>query len=128
MTARAAAKAPEPAILALTPRSGPEPVHEVVSTAFFGVHSWSPPVPPPVVVAPKPPPKPTAPPMPFTYLGKMLDGGVWEAYLARGDETFVVREHGAVDANYRVETIAPPTMTITYLPLKQTQTLSIGDQ
>ena len=126
-TTRTVVNFPEPAILALTPRGSPEPVREVVSAAFFGVHSWGPPPPPPVVAAPRPPPKPTAPPLPFTYLGKMLDGGVWEAYLARGDETFVVREHAAVDANYRVETIAPPTMTIIYLPLKQTQTLSIGD-
>ena len=127
-TARTASKLPEPAIQVLVPRGAPEPARDVVSAALFGSHSWSPPPPPPIVVAPQPPPKPTAPALPFAYLGKMFDTGVWEAYLSRGDETFVVREHGVIDANYRVETIAPPTMTIVYLPLMQTQTLSIGDQ
>lgn len=127
-TARAAAMLPEPVILTLTPRGGALLEPDVVSTTSFGKHSWNPPPPPPVVIVPAPPPKPTAPPLPFTYLGKMLDAGVWEAYLARGEETFVVREHGVVDANYRVETIAPPTMTIIYVPLKQMQTLSIGDE
>ncbi len=80
---------------------------------------------PPVVVAP--PPKPTAPPLPFTYLGKKQENGKWEAYLARGGDTYVVREHSMIDSTYRAEAITPTTVTITYLPLKQVQKLAIGE-
>ena len=98
--------------------------------ALFGSHNWTPPPPPPppaprVVVAP--PPKPTAPPLPFTYIGKKLENGNWEAYLARGTETYIVHNKTMIDDTYRAEMIVPPNLTITYLPLKQVQTLTIGD-
>jgi hypothetical protein len=40
---------------------------------------------------PPPPPPPSAPPLPFTFIGKSLENGVWEVYLARGDRTYIVR-------------------------------------
>jgi hypothetical protein len=98
--------------------------------ALFGAHSWAPPPPPPPPPAPvvvKAPPKPTAPPLPFTYIGKKEEGGRWEVYLARGADTFIVRDKTQIDDAYRAERIAPPNLTITYLPLKQVQTLIIGD-
>lgn len=125
-TARTAPGRAAPAIHLLRPRVQPTEADDA-EEAMFASHNWSPPPPPPVVVKQAPPPKPTAPALPFTYLGKMLDAGKWEAYLSRGEETFVVREHSAIDANYRAETILPPVLTITYLPLKQTQTMSIGE-
>ncbi|MDB5991300.1 MAG: hypothetical protein JWQ10_2703 [Herbaspirillum sp.] len=94
---------------------------------LFGVQSWTPPPPPPIKVNAGPPPKPVAPPLPFTYLGKKLENGTWEAYLARGNDTYVVREQNMIDKMYRAESIRPPTLTITYLPLKQIQTLTIGE-
>lgn len=98
--------------------------------ALFGTHSWTPPpppAPPPPRVVVKPPPKPTAPPLPFTYIGKKLENGHWEAYLARGAETYIVRDKTVIDDTYRAEMVAPPNLTITFLPLKQVQTLTIGD-
>lgn len=68
----------------------------------------------------------TAPPLSYTYMGKKMEDGQWEVYLARGNQTFIVREQMTLDYNYRVETIKPPIMTLTYLPLKQEQTLTIG--
>lgn len=90
----------------------------------FGVQNWTPPPPPP----PKPPPPapPTAPPLPFTYLGKVLENGVWEVFLARGSETLIVRNAMVIDGVYRIDAIAPPSMTMTYLPLKQVQQINIG--
>ena len=91
----------------------------------FAHQDWTPPPPPPA--APPPPPPPTAPPLPFTFLGKSVGGGAWEIYLARGDRTYVVRDKGAViDGTYRVDAIAPPVLTLTYLPLNQVQQLNIG--
>lgn len=76
--------------------------------------------PPPV------PPAPTAPPLPFTVLGKGIADGAYEVYLARGDRTYVIHAGTVIDGMYRFDTIAPPTLTVTYLPLKQVQQLNIG--
>jgi hypothetical protein len=64
--------------------------------------------------------------LPFTYLGKAVGEGAWEVYLARGDKTYIVRTKTVVDGIYRVDAIAPPTLTFTYLPLNQVQQLNIG--
>jgi hypothetical protein len=92
--------------------------------APFGRHDWTPPPPPPQPAPPPPPP--TAPPLPFTFIGKSVADGVWEVYLARGERTYVVHDKETIDGAYRVDAIAPPVMTLTYLPLKQIQQLNIG--
>ena len=91
--------------------------------AVFGRQDWTPPPPPP---APAPPPPPSAPPLPFTFIGKSVADGAWEVYLARGDRTYVVRDKAVIDGTYRVDAIAPPVLTLTYLPLNQVQQLNIG--
>jgi len=90
---------------------------------LFSSKSW---VPPPVKAKPGPPPAPVAPPLPFTYLGKQAAGGHLEVYLAQGDRVIVAREQMLIDGTYRVESIKPPTLSLTYLPLKQIQQISIG--
>jgi hypothetical protein len=72
------------------------------------------------------PPPPSAPPLPFTYIGKSVGDGAWEVYLARGDLTYLVRERSVLDGAWRVDRIAPPTLTLTYLPLNQVVQLNIG--
>lgn len=91
---------------------------------LFSSHSWTPPPPPPP--PPAPPPKPTAPPLPFSFIGKKVEDGKWEVYLAHGDQTYVVREKSVLEGVYRVETIKPPVISFLYLPLKETQILTIG--
>lgn len=90
----------------------------------FGRQDWTPPPPPPAPAPPPPPP--SAPPLPFTFIGKSLQDGVWEIYLARGDRTHLVRENTVIDGMYRVDAIKPPVLTLTYLPLNQVQQLNIG--
>lgn len=92
--------------------------------SVFAAQNWTPPPPPPP--KPGPPPPPVAPPLPFTYLGKVLENGVWEVFLARGSETLIVRQQMVLDGAYRIDTIAPPSMTMTYLPLNQVQQINIG--
>jgi hypothetical protein len=94
----------------------------------FAHQDWTPPPPPPPPPQPAPPPPPpTAPPLPFTFIGKSVGDGVWEVYLARGARTYVVREKGdVIDGTYRVDAIVPPVLTLTYLPLNQVQQLNIG--
>lgn len=94
---------------------------------LFARLSWSPP-PPPVTAQPMPPVvAPTAPALPFTFIGKKLDDGVWEVYLAQGEKSYVLREGSLIDSTYRIEKIAPPNLSLTYLPLGQTQNLPIGE-
>lgn len=121
------APAPQPEARVLVPRdqlvtSGQRaPVRDL-----FSQHSWTPPSPKikPVVL---PEPVPTAPPLPFAYLGKKLEGGHWEVYLGQGDKTLVVREGQVLEGLYRVGSIKPPQMELMYLPLGQAQNLSIGE-
>ena len=121
-----------PAILALLPRS--EVAGEEGETfggadgaaAVFQSQNWTPPPPKMAAVAPPPPSPPMAPPLPYVYLGKVAADGAWEVFLSRADKTYIVRAHTVIDGAYKVVTIAPPVMTLTYLPLNQVQQLNIG--
>ncbi|MHA4870336.1 hypothetical protein ACXZ1M_21820 [Duganella sp. PWIR1] len=118
------------AILPLIPRA--QLVGESGEASFasgegvFMGQNWNPPPPPPPPASNAPPPPPMAPPMPFTYIGKALADGAWEVFLARGDKTYSVRAQSVIDGTYRVEKIAPPQMSLTYLPLNQQQQMNIG--
>lgn len=120
----------ETVILHLTPRA--ELVGEAGDATFaqgegvFGGQNWNPPPPPPPPPSNAPPPAPVAPPLPFIYIGKAVADGAWEVYLARGDKTYSARLQTVIDGAYRVERIAPPLMTVTYLPLNQQQQMNIG--
>lgn len=127
----AAADAPVQQILALTPRTvligDGDDGFQQSGAGPFAHQDWTPPPPPPPSSAALAPPPPSAPPLPFTFIGKSVGGGAWEIYLSRGERTYVVRDKGAVlDGTYRVESIAPPVLTLTYLPLNQQQQLNIG--
>lgn len=75
---------------------------------------------------PPPPPPPVAPPVPFTFYGKVLgDGGV-QAVLQQGEETIVAKVGDVVQTDYRVDAIEGDRLNLTYLPLKQKQVLVMG--
>lgn len=87
----------------------------------FAPQSWTPPPPPPPENL-----KPTAPPLPFNVIGKKLQDGEWQVFLANQDRVYVVKDKDVLDGVYRTDSITPPTLTLTYLPLKIQQTLAIG--
>lgn len=97
--------------------------------ALFGAHSWAP---PPAAAGAGaaaragPPPKPKAPPLPFTYIGKLVDGGKVTVFLAQGERNHVVSTGAVIDDRYRVDRISDAEITLTYLPLKEQQKLPIG--
>jgi len=124
---RAAAK-PEPAIARLVPRALLlEDDAGADEHALFARQDWTPPPPPPPkALPPPPPPPPTAPPLPFTVIGKSLEDGKWEVYLANGERTHAAAVGAVLDGTWRIDRIAPPLMTLTYLPLNQVQQLNIG--
>jgi hypothetical protein len=120
-----AAKGGEPVILALAARSDAKG-DTADGAGPFGNRDWNPPPPPPSTQQAAPPPPPSAPPLPFTFVGKAASEGQWEVFLARADKTYIVRTNMVIDGTYRVDAIAPPTLTLTYLPLNQVQQLNIG--
>ncbi|MBN8455494.1 hypothetical protein [Accumulibacter sp.] len=112
-------------VAALIPRDQliPTAGDDQATRDLFPSLSWTP---PPPKELPLPKAKPVAPPIPFAYLGKKLEGGQWEVYLGRGDEVLIVREGMDLAGTYQVKSIKPPTLTLLYLPLKQLQTVAIG--
>jgi hypothetical protein len=79
----------------------------------------------PAAAGPAPPP--TAPPLPFTFMGKLLSGPEAKVFLTLGDRNLVLREGDTVDATYRVEKIAEGAITLVYLPLDERQTIITGE-
>lgn len=127
-----AATAPEPAISRESDEALPKlSLERLDRTAMaepaadlFSAKSW--------YVPPTPhkftePPAPTAPSLPFTYLGKMEEEpGKWVVYLAEGEAVHPVRPGDVIEGAYRVEGIAGGQITLLYLPLSIRQTLATG--
>lgn len=95
---------------------------------LFATLNWKPPPPPPprpVAAAPAPPPR--APALPYRYLGRMEDEGRVVVFLAEGNQPVprLVRQ-GDLLLNHRVDEITPQGMSLTYLPLNETQRLLFG--
>lgn len=68
----------------------------------------------------------SAPPLPFTYLGRMLAGTDNAVFLVQGERSLVLREGDTIDALYRVERIEAGAVTLVYLPLNERQRLTTG--
>ncbi|HMC13337.1 MAG TPA: hypothetical protein VKG67_03235 [Gallionellaceae bacterium] len=90
---------------------------------LFAAKSWY--VPPP---SPKGRQQPSAPPVPFVYIGMMVENGSGAiVFLGQQDRVYAVKEGDSIEANYRVDEIKAPVMILTYLPLGVKQTLQIGE-
>jgi len=95
----------------------------------FAGKSWyvPPPPPPPQMVTVTEPTKPTAPPLPFGYMGRMQEeGGQTVVYLTQGARAYSVKQGDTLDGTYRVDDISRSQIALTYLPLDIRQTLDIG--
>lgn len=90
----------------------------VAAANIFRTQSWLPPPPPP----PKPPP-PKAPPLPFVYLGQILEGEQISVFLGHQQRTLIVHSGDTIDGTYRIESISPTSATFLYLPLGEQQQL-----
>lgn len=75
-----------------------------------------------------PPPAPTAPPLPFAYLGKLIDGDKLEVFIAHGDEHYSVEPGKTIDGRYKVDKVTARAVTFIYLPLGTRQSLQIPAQ
>lgn len=74
----------------------------------------------PAVVAP------TAPPLPFTFVGSIERGGRRTVMLMEGEELHLVGARERIGDRYRVERVTPTQIEFTYLPMQQRQVLDTG--
>jgi hypothetical protein len=98
---------------------------------LFAAHSWyvAPPPPPPAPVVYQPPPAPTAPPLPFAFMGSFrTDSGGAIYYLTAGDRVYDVKVGDTLDNTYSVDGVKSGQLLLTYMPLKIQQSLAVGDQ
>jgi hypothetical protein len=111
--------------------------HRVVDPSaagsLFAVHSWyvappPPPTPPPVDTLPAEPVKPTAPPLPFTYMGSYAPSGAKPVFfLTEGDRVYDVHVGDTLDGGtYTVDSFSNGQLVLTYKPLNQQQQLTTG--
>lgn len=121
-SAGAAAATPQEKLAALRAPVSTEAAHDP-----FTASSWLPP--PPVVVPTLPdtrPAPPSAPPVPFTYVGEQdAKAAKPHVFLSNGDQLLIVSPGDVIDGQYRVESVSESNVVLTYLPLNQVQVVSI---
>ena len=104
------------------------------AAALFAVHSWYVPPPPPPTPSVPPasaaslaPPIPTAPPLPFQYMGSYTPHGETPVFfLTRGDRVYDVRVGDTLDGTYSIDSFNGTQLLLTYKPLNIQQQLTAG--
>lgn len=69
---------------------------------------------------------PTAPPLPFQFVGRLHDRSDLQVFLQNGEKIYVVRKGDVIDETWRIERISDKELSLVYLPLRLAQTLSVG--
>jgi hypothetical protein len=130
-------KSPVPPARALLTRLTNRVAEATAADALFASHSWyvPPPAPPPlaapVVSAEQAavPKTPSAPPLPFSYMGSYRpDGAAPVFFLTHGDRVYNVRIGDTLDNNYTVDSLSNGQLVFTYKPLDIKQQLSVEGQ
>ncbi|MFG0398089.1 hypothetical protein [Pseudomonas sp. zjy_11] len=117
-----------PIVGAGLPAKGPEQA----SRDLFPTQQWTKPkalatvIEQPVVAAPVLAPAPTAPALPFEFIGRMGDRDDLQVFLQSGEKLYVVRQGDVIEDTYRLDRVSASELNLVYLPLHQSQTLSVG--
>ncbi|MFP3443884.1 hypothetical protein [Pseudomonas sp. SIMBA_067] len=80
----------------------------------------------PVAVAPIVAAAPTAPELPFQFIGRMGNDNDLQIFLQSGEKLYVVRQGDVIEDTYRLDRVSASELSLVYLPLHQSQTLSVG--
>lgn len=80
----------------------------------------------PVNAAPVAPAAPTAPDLPFQFIGRMGERDDLQIFLQSGEKLYVVRQGDVIEDTYRLDRVSASELHLVYLPLHQSQTLSVG--
>lgn len=70
-----------------------------------------------------PPPLPSAPSLPFTFIGRMVDGNEVILFLSKNGRQYTVKANDVLDDTYRLDKITDSDAVLTYLPMNIQQTL-----
>ena len=134
--AHVASAGPGPTVSVPLARTLEQLAHRVVEGSgagtLFAAHSWyvappPPPPPPPVQSAPVEPPKPTAPPLPYQYIGSYTPEGQKPVlFLSKGDRVFDVHVGDTLEDTYTVDGFNKSQILLTYKPLNIQQQLIVG--
>lgn len=126
---RKSATSPDPvepkSILPILVHSG-EKTGEVPVSNLFETHSWY--VPPPApksAAAAEPPPKPTAPAVPYAYIGKLEDTPDGTLFmLTANNKVYTVKQGDVIDRVWKLEKEDTASLHFTYIPLALPKALS----
>ena len=70
---------------------------------------------------------PSAPPLPFAFMGRMVEAERLTVFLVKGERVYLASEGDVIDDIYKLEKIEPGQLTLLYLPLNAVQTLAVGE-
>lgn len=113
-------------------RTAPDKVH---ASGLFQSRSWYSPAPSQQVgissiksaaglsAASRSPPPPSAPQLPFIFIGRMIDGDVVTLFLTGNNQLYSAKLNDILDGAYRVDKIAEKSAVLTYLPMNIQQEL-----
>jgi hypothetical protein len=104
-------------------------VDQTASGSLFAAHSWytPPPPPPPPAAVVTTPAVPTAPPLPYQFIGSYKpDGQAPVFFLTSGDRVYDVHVGDTLDSNYSVDSFDNGQLVLTYKPLNIKQQLLAG--
>jgi hypothetical protein len=93
----------------------------------FATATLSPPPPPQqrAAAARLPAAVPAMPPLPFRYVGRLLDKGKREVLLMRGEHLFSIAAGDKIGDEYLVDHVGDSSIRFTYLPLKMKQNMQL---
>lgn len=122
--------APVPEAASIDLDALPRPVSADVKDDLFYIPPPPAPPPPPRTAAkqaetPPPPPKPTAPPLPFKFLGRLVDKGSTVVFVSHNGVGLNLRQGDVAGDVYRVERITPTEVVFLYEPLGEKQVLQL---
>lgn len=86
------------------------------------------PVSPASRVVETPPPKPTAPPLPFTFMGRLVDKGATTVFVGHNGQSLSLKQGDSAANVYRVEQITETEIVFVYEPLAERQVLAMGTE
>jgi hypothetical protein len=103
-------------------------VDAAAAQSLFASHTWyvAPPPPPPPPQAAAVLVIPTAPPLPFSYMGSYRpDGAQTVFFLTQKDRVYEVRIGDVLDDTYSVDAVSGGQLMFTYKPLNVQQGLAV---
>lgn len=100
------------------------PERPVLGEAAGALFSSRSPEPPPSQVA-SVPAKPSAPPLPYRFAGRLVRNGTPQVILAKGNVAFPIMQGQTLDGTYRVEAVEETIVTLVYLPLNHRESIAL---